>query len=129
MKNKIFNDLIVLAEEKKVKKGGSLKSVLQLIESLSSFQEELENCIASQEMAQNKEKIQSFMPNIEAMYDALFDIARTGVKSMRQEMAVNSGEVEEPVLEPTPEPIEPMLEPKQETYEDAGLQKPTPPSM
>jgi len=127
MKNKIFNDLIVLAEEKKVKKGGSLKSVLQLIESLSSFQEELENCIASQEMAQNKEKIQSFMPNIEAMYDALFDIARTGVKSMRQEMAVNSGE--EIIAEPTPEPIEPMLEPKQETYEDAGLQKPTPPSM
>ena len=77
-----FNELILMAEKTK-KKGGSMAAVFKLIQELLDFAEKIKECMNAQEMTQNKQKIESFMGEIDKMYDVLFQMARGGISSIR----------------------------------------------
>lgn len=79
-----FNELILMAEKSK-KKGGSMAAVFKLIQELLDFEDKLQECINAQEMTQNKQKIESFMSEIDKMYDVLFQMARGGISSIRDQ--------------------------------------------
>lgn len=106
----MFNEMIILAkEEKSKKKGGSLAAIFKLIQDLTVFEENIQECIDAQEMTQNKGTIEGFVNEIDKMYEALFNIAKSGVQVMRSERnkpVVEDVEevekaVEDPVLEPS----------------------------
>jgi len=82
-----FNELLVLAEKVK-KKGGSMASIFKLIENLLDFEEKIQDCVDSQEMAENKQKIESFLAEIDKMYDVLFEMARGGISSIRTDRSM-----------------------------------------
>ena len=98
-----FNEMIILGEAKK-KKGGSLSAVLKLIQDLTDFEEKLQDCIDSQEMSENKQKIEGFVQQVDQMYDVLFEIARGGISSIRNDRASGVD------LEDAEESVEPMPE-------------------
>jgi hypothetical protein len=109
----MFNEMIILAkEEKSKKKGGSLAAIFKLIQDLTVFEENIQECIDAQEMTQNKGTIEGFVNEIDKMYEALFNIAKSGVQVMRSERnkpVVEDVEdvekvVEDPILEPSPAP-------------------------
>jgi hypothetical protein len=105
-----FNELIVLAEKEKTKKkGGSLGSVFKLVQDLIDFEENIQEAIDAQEMAENKSKIESFLADIDKMYAVLLDIAKEGIAAARsQRMVVDQvEETEEVVSEPVPEVSQP----------------------
>jgi len=97
-----LDDIFIKAEVKKPKKGTGLASALQLIKDLNEFQAKVEECVEAQDLAENKEKIQAFVNEITKMYDVLFEIAKAGVKSIKEEAPVEEAPVEEtPIPEPT----------------------------
>jgi len=103
-----FNELIVLAEKEKTKKkGGSLGSVFKLVQDLIDFEENIQEAMDAQEMSENRAKIESFLADIDKMYDVLLGIAREGIAAARsQRSAVEQVEgVEGGVSEPTPEAV------------------------
>jgi len=87
MRNTQFNELIVLSEKAR-KRGGSMAAVFKLIEELLDFEEKIQACIDAQEMAENKSKIESFMSEIDGMYDILFEMARGGISAIRNDRAL-----------------------------------------
>ena len=92
IKNKLdkvaaFNELIVLGEKVK-KKGGSMAAVFKLIQELLEFEEKVEECAQAQEMSQNKQKIESFISDIDSFYDVLFEMARGGISDIRNQRQI-----------------------------------------
>ena len=85
-----FNELIVMAEKAK-KKGGSMAAVFKLIQELLDFEEKIQECCNAQEMSENRSRIESFMGEIDKMYDSLFEMARGGISNIRDQR--NRGEV------------------------------------
>lgn len=79
-----FNELIVMAEKAK-KKGGSMAAVFKLIQELLDFEEKIQECCNAQEMAENRSRIESFMGEIDKMYDVLFEMARGGISNIRDQ--------------------------------------------
>jgi len=83
---KQFNELIVMAEkEKSKKKGGSMGAIFKLIQDLSQFEENIQEAINAQEMIENKSQIESFLVEIDKMYEILFNIGKSAIQSMRSE--------------------------------------------
>ena len=81
-----FNELILTAADKK-KKGGSLAAVLKLIQDLAEFEEKIEECVAAQEMTENKQKVESFLKDIDSMYQVLLSMAEGSIHSLRSDRA------------------------------------------
>jgi len=88
-----FNELILMAEKSK-KKGGSMAAVFKLIQELLDFEDKIQECINAQEIAQNKSKLESFMDDIDKMYDVLFQMARGGISSIRDQRSGLEGDFE-----------------------------------
>lgn len=108
-----FNELIVLAEKEKTKKkGGSLGSVFKLVQDLIDFEENIQEAIDAQEMSENKSKIESFLADIDKMYDVLLGIAREGIAAARSQRSMVEQVEGEEVVEPAPEVIQ---EPESDT--------------
>jgi hypothetical protein len=111
---KQFNEMIVMAEKegKSKKKGGSMAAIFKLIQDLAQFEENIQEAVNAQEMAENKSQIESFMVEIDKMYEKLFEIGKQAIQAMRAER--NQPEIAEPeegivdaqpVPETTPEPM------------------------
>lgn len=111
---KQFNEMIVMAEKegKSKKKGGSMAAIFKLIQDLAQFEENIQEAINAQEMAENKAHIESFMIEIDKMYEKLFEIGKQAISSMRAER--NQPQIAEPeegivdaqpIPEITPEPM------------------------
>lgn len=88
----------------KKKKGDGINSAIGLLQELRNFQEKVEACIESQDIAENKSKIQEHAQSLDAMYKALIEIASNGVRSMGQK--------------PTPEAMESDPSPAPATNSD-----------
>ena len=96
-----FNELIVLAEKEKTKKkGGSMAAILKLTQDLVEFENNLQEAIDAQEMSENKQKIESFLADIDKMYEVLFNMAKSSIQSLRSERTMP--EVQEEVVEEAP---------------------------
>jgi len=79
------NILIFAAEdEKKVKKGNGLKSILGLMLELEAFQQKVKSCIEDQDMGEIKAQIESFDEPIMQMWKTLTKISEAGIKSIRE---------------------------------------------
>jgi hypothetical protein len=84
-KSLMFNELILLAETKKVKKGGGLAAVLKLIQDMTEFENSIQECMDAQDIADYRSQIEAFLADIDKMYETLFNMAKTGIQSMRNE--------------------------------------------
>jgi len=82
-----YNELICLAKDNK-KKGGSLGAIFKLIQDLLEFEDKIVECAESQEMGQNREKIEALKAETGEMYDSLFAMAQGGVDSYRNKLEV-----------------------------------------
>ena len=69
---------------KKVKKGGGVAAILGLAKDLMDFQDKVNTCCESQDMTEIKNKIESHAEALAKMYEDLLDIAKTGVKAIRE---------------------------------------------
>lgn len=83
--NKDYQDIFMKLSEKARKKGGSMAAVFKLIQELLDFEEKIQECINAQEMSENQNKIEAFMGDIDRLYDVLFEIARGGISSIRND--------------------------------------------
>jgi len=109
---KQFNELIVMAEKegKSKKKGGSMAAIFKLIQDLAQFEENIQEAVNAQEMAENKSQIESFMGEIDKMYEVLFNIGKNAIQAMRAERnQPEIAESEEGIVDV--QPVETLPEP------------------
>jgi len=78
------NDLILLAEDKKSKKGDGVNAVLVLMKDLRDFQDKVDTCLEAQAIAENKAKIAKFYTYLDKMYQDLLEIASGGIRKKRE---------------------------------------------
>jgi len=79
-----FNKMTITADDKKGNKGDGINSVLKFMIDVRDFQDKLDNCVESQAIAENKEKIQKYSSMIDELYSSLAEIASTSVRKMRE---------------------------------------------
>ena len=89
-----YNELICLAKDSK-KKGGSLGAIFKLIQDLLEFEDKIVECAESQEMGENRSKIEALKAETGEMYNNLFEMAQGGVDSYRNKLEVMEG-IEDP---------------------------------
>lgn len=106
-----FNEIIVLAEkEKSKKKGGSMAAVLKLVQDLAEFEGNIQEAMDAQEMAENRGKIETFLQDIDKMYETLLEMAKASIQAMRTERSMpiveEPTQLDAPPAPATQEPIE-----------------------
>ena len=69
---------------KKTKKGGGVAAILGLAKDLMDFQDKVNACCEAQDLTEIKQKIESHADALAKMYEDLLDIAKTGVKAIRE---------------------------------------------
>lgn len=100
-----FNEIIVLAkEEKSKKKGGSMAAVLKLVQDLVEFEGNIQEAMDAQEMSENKTKIESFVQDIDKMYEVLLGMAKESIQAMRSERSMPVQEDVEEKMDTPPAP-------------------------
>ena len=128
-----YNELLVLSE-KSNKKGGSLGAVFKLIQDLTDFEEKIQDCVNSQEMQENKQKIEAFLQDIDQMYATLLGIAKGGIQDLRsqrllpQEDEITDDQQEEVVEQErtiTPEDLAPLMH----DMTNSKVRRPTAPTI
>ena len=67
-----------------VKKGGGVHAILALLQDVIAFQDKVGATIEAQDMAENKKKLEDFSTRIGEMYESLLEMAKGGVRSIRQ---------------------------------------------
>lgn len=80
-------------ENGKSKKGGGFNAVLTLLKDLSDFQDKVQGCIDSQDLADNKKKLEIFDSKLDEMAQVLLEMAEAGVRS-KKKLDGSSEEVE-----------------------------------
>ena len=80
-----YNEMIILGQNKKEKKGDGINAVLVLMKDIRDFQDKIETCIQAQTMEPTKEKVKQFDRMIDKMYKDLLEIASGGIKSIRKQ--------------------------------------------
>jgi hypothetical protein len=87
------DNILVLAGT--AKKGGGVNAVLSLLQDLIAFQDKVGSTIDAQDLGENKQKLEEFQTRLGEMYESLLDMARGGVRSIRQEPKVGD---ENPIM-------------------------------
>jgi hypothetical protein len=77
------NNILVTASTGSKKSG--VNAILSLLQDLIVFQDKVGSAVDAQEMSENKKKLEDFQNRLGEMYDSLLDMAKGGVKSIRQE--------------------------------------------
>jgi len=80
------NDMI-LVQAATVKKGGGVNAILSLLQDLIAFQDKVGAAIEAQDMEENKTKLSDYETKLGEMYESLLDMARGGVRAIRQDAA------------------------------------------
>ena len=75
-----FNDIIVMSQDKKGKKGDGVNAVLVLMKEIREFQDKVDDAMESQTNPENAKKISAFNDMIEKMYEGLLEIASQGIR-------------------------------------------------
>jgi hypothetical protein len=79
------NSLMVLAATNK--KNGNLvgtNAILSLLQDLLSFKEKVESTADAQENPEAKAKVEEYNERLNEMYNALLELAKGGIKTIRQ---------------------------------------------
>lgn len=124
-----YQDIFVKAEVKKQKKGNGLRAALQLINDVNELQAKIEECAEAQDIVENKDKIKAFLPQLDQMYEVLFELARSGVKSIAQEHEEGSVETGSGGADKVVEEERFLTEDDLEQYARKPISVPRPPSM
>jgi len=95
-----MNNIITIGSEKK-KKGGGTNAVLTLMKELSEFQDKVQTCIDSQDLADRKKELEVFYDKLDEMAEVLLGMAADGIKSKRK-----IEEIEEDLTTETPDELE-----------------------
>ena len=69
----------------KVQKGGGVNAILGLLQDLLAFQDKVSGTAEAQDMNENRQKLENFQSNLGKMYEELLEMARGGVRSIRQD--------------------------------------------
>ena len=95
-----MSNIITIGSEKK-KKGGGTNAVLTLMKELSEFQDKVQTCIDSQDLADRKKELEVFYDKLDEMAEVLLGMAADGIKSKRK-----IEEIEEDLTTETPDELE-----------------------
>jgi len=88
-----FNEMIILAEDKKTKSNSDVASVLGLMKDLLDFQDKVDKCAEAQVSPKNQQVIESFDDVLIKMYKELGVIAESAIYKMKDE-SIGDAEVE-----------------------------------
>lgn len=82
-----FSQDNILVSASTTKKGGTgVNAVLSLLQDLIAFQDKVGSTIDAQELGDNKRKLEEFQSRLGEMYESLLEMARGGVRQVRQEI-------------------------------------------
>lgn len=79
-----FSDNNVLVATASGNKKSGVNAILSLLQDLIAFQDKVGNAVEAQEISENKKKLEDFQDRLGEMYDCLLDMAKGGVRSVRQ---------------------------------------------
>ena len=109
---------------KKVKKGGGVAAILGLAKDLMDFQDKVNTCCESQDMTEIRSKIESHAESLAKMYEDLLDIAKTGVKAIRENANPNMiNDETEGQMDAAPAPATQSERPKQPLLQTPSIPK------
>ena len=98
-----FNEMIILGQDKKSKKGDGINAALKLMQDLRDFQGKVDTCVEAQMISENKAKIEQFNAYVDKMYNTLLEIASGGIRAIRNGQEPVEEEVKREVkVEKTP---------------------------
>ena len=92
-----FNEMIILAEDKKPKRNTGIASVLGLMKDLLDFQDKVRACAEAQVSPKAQQVVGRFNDQLVEMYEGLSGIAQSAIYEMKEEAAEES--LEEDVVE------------------------------
>jgi hypothetical protein len=78
------DNILVLTAATVGKKGNGINAVIGLLQDLLAFQDKVNGAIEAQDLGDNKQKLEKFQQNLGDMYGQLLDMAKGGVRSVRQ---------------------------------------------
>jgi len=108
---KQFNEMIVLAEDKKPKKNSGVAAVLGLMKDLLDFQDKVNACAEAQISPESQQVVGSFNDQLVKMYKSLGKIAEGAIYEMKEEAPVEEEVVEEEPVERLVEKVESTVKP------------------
>ena len=77
----------MISPSRTTKKGGTgVNAVLSLLQDLIAFQDKVGSTIDAQELGDNKRKLEEFQARLGEMYESLLEMAKGGVRQVRQEI-------------------------------------------
>jgi len=79
------NNVLILTAADKGKKGGGVNAILSLLQELIAFQDKVSSAVDAQDLGENKRKLEEFQTRLDEMYGSLLEMAKGGVRSLRQE--------------------------------------------
>ena len=79
------DNILIVQAATNAKKGGGVNAVLGLLQDMLAFQEKVAGAAEAQDLTENKQKLEEFHANLGKMYESLLEMARGGVRSIRQE--------------------------------------------
>lgn len=78
-------DNILVTSSAKASKGNGVNAVLGLLQDLIKFQDRVDSTIESQDIAENKQKLEQFQSRLNESYNSLLEMAKGGVQSVRRD--------------------------------------------
>ena len=79
------NILIVAGDDgKRSKKGDGINSILSLCQEMRNFMDKVESCAEAQDINENRQKIEALADDMNKHLEALIDVAKGGILSIRK---------------------------------------------
>lgn len=105
------NILRLAADDKKSKKGDGVTAILGLFQDIKAFSDKVEAVAEAQDITEYRQKLEAFGDDINKHLEILIDLAKVGIKSIRQNSQGSmqggspAADVQAPSLPSTPSPI------------------------
>ena len=88
------DNILILTAAKAPAKGGGINAILGLLQDMIAFMDKVATTAESQDLGDNKQKLEKLHQQLAESYGSLLEMAKGGVKSIRQPVQQN----EQPVM-------------------------------
>lgn len=78
-------DNILILTAATTKKGNGINSIIGLLQDTIAFQDKIGAAVEAQDLGDNKKKLEDFHQKLGEMYNSLLEMAKGGVRSIRQD--------------------------------------------